>query len=330
MASADPLLRLPTMRDDLARIEQTLKDSVTAEDPYLTEIAGHLIAAGGKRQRPAFAVLAAATASAEAVPATLDAVRGGVSCELVHLGSLYHDDVMDDAVTRRTVESVNARWGNLKAILAGDFLLARASEIAASLGTEVAGLLAATIGRLCEGQVLELQHTFHAGRTEEQYIRSIEGKTAALFASSCRIGAIVAGFDRDRIEGLTRFGRAYGMSFQVIDDVLDVVASSEQLGKPAGHDLVEGVYTLPTLRALQGPAGGDLGALLGGPLEPEEVDKALAIIRGEGAVAAALTAARAYVDEGRAALDALGPSPVVDAMAEASDVLVAQIDDFGY
>jgi heptaprenyl diphosphate synthase len=272
---------------------------------------------------------AARSSDADPSSASQEAVLGGVAVELVHLGSLYHDDVMDDATTRRTVESVNARWGNLKAILAGDFLLARASEIAAGLGTEVAGLLAATIARLCEGQVRELQDAYVVGRTETAYLASIEGKTAALFASSCRIGGIVAGFDRERIEALTRFGRSYGLAFQVIDDVLDVVASSEQLGKPAGHDLVEGVYTLPTIRALQGADGADLAGLLGRPLEPDEVDAALTLIRSDGAVTASLVTARGFVDEGRAALDDLGHSPVVDAMVAASDVLVTQIADFG-
>ena len=315
------------MEVDLARVEAALRSAVRTEDEYLTELASHLIVAGGKRLRPVVAMAAAGTRQ-DAI--SDDVVQGGVSVELVHLGSLYHDDVMDDATTRRTVESVNARWGNLKAILAGDFLLARASEIAAGLGTEVAGLLAATIARLCEGQVRELKDAYVVERTEDDYLRSIEGKTAALFASSCRIGGIVAGFERDRIEALTRFGRSYGMAFQVIDDVLDVVASSEQLGKPAGHDLVEGVYTLPTLRALQGPSGSELGDLLGHPLAPGEVDMALGLIRSDGAVGASLVDARAYVDEGRIALDDLGSSPVVDAMVEASDVLVAQIDDFGY
>ena len=328
--AGNPLSALPGMADDLVRTEERLAEWVQADDDFLTEVASHLIRAGGKRVRPALTMAAARSTDEGPSSASEAAVLGGVAVELVHLGSLYHDDVMDDATTRRTVESVNARWGNLKAILAGDFLLARASEIAAGLGTEVAGLLAATIAKLCEGQVRELQSAYDLDRTEAAYLASIEGKTAALFASSCRIGALVTGFERDRVDALTRFGRAYGMAFQVIDDVLDVVASSEQLGKPAGHDLVEGVYTLPTLRALQGPAGADLAALLGRPLEPEEVDKALSVIRGDGAVGAALIEARAYVDQGRAALDELGTSPVVDAMAEASDVLVAQIDDFGY
>lgn len=323
--AGNPLADLPGMAGNLTRVETRLVEWVQADDAFLTEVASHLIAAGGKRVRPALTMAAALSAEADPATASEASVLGGVSVELVHLGSLYHDDVMDDATTRRTVESVNARWGNLKAILAGDFLLARASEIAAGLGPEVAALLAATIARLCEGQVRELQDAYQVGRTEAAYLASIEGKTAALFSSSCRIGGLVAGFDADRIDALTRFGHNYGMAFQVIDDVLDVVASSEQLGKPAGHDLVEGVYTLPTIRALAGPDGAELADLLGRPLEPAEVDKVLALLRGGGAVDEALVEARAFVDAGRGALDDLGPSPVVDAMAAASDRLVTQI-----
>src|SRR4249919_802285 len=158
------------MEADLARVEAALRGAVRTEDEYLTELASHLIVAGGKRLRPVRAMAAAGTRQDTLSD---DVVQGGVSVELVHLGSLYHDDVMDEAETRRTVESVNAKWGNLKAILAGDFLLARASEIAASLGTEVAGLLANTIARLCEGQVRELRDAYNLGRTEENYITSI-------------------------------------------------------------------------------------------------------------------------------------------------------------
>jgi heptaprenyl diphosphate synthase len=171
------------MEGDLARVEAGLQAAARSGDDHLTEISSHLIDAGGKRVRPGFCVAAAATALAIDAPASDEAVRGGVAVELVHLGSLYHDDVMDEAAVRRTVDSVNARWGNLKAILAGDFLLARASELAASLGVEVAALLAATIGRLCEGQVLELRHAFDVDRSEDSYFRSIEGKTASLLAS---------------------------------------------------------------------------------------------------------------------------------------------------
>ena len=160
-----PLASLPTARDDAARIEACLLDTVRIEgDPYLSEIAAHLIKAGGKRQRPLFTVASAATALPDGTAVSDDVVRGGVSVELVQVGSLYHDDVMDEAQIRREVDSVNARWGNLRAILAGDFLLAKASEIAASLGTEVAGLLARTIGDLCRGQVAELQTLYDVNR----------------------------------------------------------------------------------------------------------------------------------------------------------------------
>src|SRR3954468_16258396 len=215
------------------RVEESLRGSVRSDDAYLTEVASHLILAGGKRVRPLFAIASATAGEAEV---TDEVVLGGVAVELVHLGSLYPDDVIDEATTRRTVESVNARWGNLTAILAGDFLLAKASEIAASLGTEVAGLLAATIGRLCEGEVGELRSAYDVTRTEEAYLGSIRGKTASLFATACRIGAIVGGLPRDDVEAMTRFGLAYGMAFQIVDDVLDVPSTADELGKPAGHD----------------------------------------------------------------------------------------------
>ncbi|MBV9951295.1 MAG: polyprenyl synthetase family protein, partial [Acidimicrobiia bacterium] len=183
-------LNLPHLDEDLARVESALRRAVTAEDPFLTEVAGHLVQAGGKRLRPALVLASALTAVPEVTEAgdkaVFDrAVLGGVSVELVHLGSLYHDDVMDEAEVRRGVQSVNARWGNLVAILAGDFLLARASEIAAGLGTEVAALLAATISRLCEGQIGELQSAYNVDRTEDAYLAAIAGTTAALMSTSC-------------------------------------------------------------------------------------------------------------------------------------------------
>ncbi len=304
MASLAPLLALPHLEGDLARVEDAMMGAVRTGDPFLTEVASHLITAGGKRLRPALAV---AVGELGGGPADDDVVMGAVAVELVHLGSLYHDDVMDEARTRRNVESVNARWGNLVAILAGDFLLARASEIAASLGTEVAGLLATTIGRLCEGQVRELAQTFDVRRSEESYLTSIAGKTAALMATACRIGGITAGLSRPGVEAFTTYGERVGMVFQIVDDILDVVATDEQLGKPAGNDLVEGVYTLPVIRALASDAAGaDLRGLLGGPLDRASVDEARRIIRSNGAVSAAITVARGYADEAASALDALG------------------------
>jgi heptaprenyl diphosphate synthase len=327
VAATSPLLQLPVLQADLGRVEQALATSVEADDPFLTEVASHLIRAGGKRVRPALTIAAAGAGSAELAPASREVIRGAVSVELVHLGSLYHDDVMDDAPTRRTVESVNARWGNLKAILAGDYLLAKASEIAASLGTEVAGLLASTIARLCEGQVLELQHTFDVARSEASYLTSIAGKTASLLGTACRVGGIVADLPRSDIDRLTQFGVSYGMAFQIVDDVLDVVATDEQLGKPAGHDLVEGVYTLPVIRTLaDDDAGADkLRRVLGGPLAPDELDIARDIVRSNGAVEAALATAETYARDAQDAVRSLRDGPSIAAMGAAADHLLGSV-----
>jgi heptaprenyl diphosphate synthase len=320
-----PFVSIPGMRDDIGRIEAALARSVQTGDAYLTEIASHLISAGGKLLRPMLALAAAQVADG---PSSDDAVQGGIACELVQTGSLYHDDVMDEASTRRGVETVNAKWGNLQAILAGDFLLARASEIAASLGTEVAGLLARTIGRLCEGQIEELRHTYNPARPESSYVASIAGKTASLFATSARIGAIVAGLDRPTIDALTAYGEAFGMVFQIVDDLLDVTATDGQLGKPAGHDMVEGVYTLPVLRTLQsgGIAAASLLDLLGRPLEPSEREKALEIVRAHSGVASALGTAREWADRAVEACASLPPTPATDALRAAPGDLLASLN----
>ena len=319
MLALDSLLRLPNLVGDLVRVEVALRKAVEAGDPFMTTVARHLIPAGGKRLRPALAVCVGSLVQA---PVTDDVVMGAVAVELVHLGSLYHDDVMDEARTRRTVESVNAKWGNLVAILAGDFLLARASEIAASLGTEVAGLLARTIGFLCEGQVRELSMAYDVGRTEEAYLTAINGKTAALMATACRIGALCAGLDRPAVETFTHYGERVGMEFQIVDDILDVVASTDELGKPAGNDIFEGVYTLPVIRALRSADTADaLRSLLRRHMEPVQVDEARRIVRSNGAVPAALDVARGYARDACAVLDGLD-GPQVDALRSLTANLV--------
>jgi len=299
-----PLLSLPNLSDDLARLEPELREAVRSGDPFLDEVTTHLIAAGGKRLRPC---LALASATLGRRRATTEDLLGAVAVELVHLASLYHDDVMDDALVRRNVDSVNARWGNLVAIVAGDFLLARSAEIAASLGTEIAGLLANTLGQLCQGQVTEVHGAFSTARTEGEYLRTIEGKTAALMSTSCRIGALTGGLERPEVDVLTRFGRCFGMLFQLRDDILDVVASEEELGKPAGQDLAEGIYTLPVLLALHDPGtGAELRPLLGQPLDQPEREKARAIVAGSGAVARTVSTSRRFVDEAEEAAAAVG------------------------
>ncbi len=313
---------MPALRE---RVEKRLAAAVESDDDGMSEMASHLVKAGGKRLRPILAALSSSVGE-PSMTVTDDAVTGGVACELVHVGSLHHDDVIDEASTRHGVESVNARWGNLRAILSGDFLLARASELAASLGTEVAGLLAATIGRLCEGEVRELRFAYQVDRSVADYAAAIEGKTAALYSTACRIGGIVADLPRDQIDALTDFGLHYGMAFQVVDDILDVVATDEELGKPAGHDMAEGIYNLPVLRSLDGPGGERLRSLLGGPLDAEAQARALALVREGDGVAQSITEARAYVDRALADLDRLPATQARDALAAASRHLLVGLD----
>ena len=314
------------MADGLRRTEDELRKVVESDDPFLTEMARHLIDAGGKRVRPALAITASLVLDEDPDVARWAVIRGGVAVELVHQGSLYHDDVIDDAETRRTVQSVNARWGNLEAILAGDYLLARASEIAADLGTEVAGLLAATIAALCEGQVREVRHAFDVDRSEEAYLASISGKTASLLATSARIGAIVADHSRDVVDAVTDFGHNYGMAFQVVDDLLDVTATDEELGKPSGNDLMEGTYTLPVIRALAGPAGDDLRSLLGGPIDSTGRDRARELVRADGAISSTRETAVGYLADARVAIAGLPANPAVGAMLTTCDLLVERLD----
>jgi heptaprenyl diphosphate synthase len=313
VGNVEPLVGVPGIEGDLRLLETRLHSSVASTDPFLAEVAVHLLSAGGKRIRPALAIAAARVGGVEV---TDDVILGGISVELVHVGSLYHDDVIEDSATRRGVETVNARWGNVVAILAGDFLLARASEISASLGPEVSGLLGATIGRLCEGQILEIKDAFQVDRSEHTYLESIRGKTASLMSAACRIGALTAGLPRTSIDALTDFGEEFGLVFQIYDDILDVISTDEELGKPAGIDIAGGVYTLPVLRALQDrQAGGDLRALLGRALDPPERDKARTIVKATDGVDQAIAEARRHADAAVAALAPFGENPLAHSLA---------------
>ena len=316
-------LDLAALGPDLARVEGALFRSVAADDPFLTEVASHLIAAGGKRLRP---VLALAAAYAGGVDASDDVVQGAVSVELVHLGSLYHDDVMDEAATRRGVPTANARYDNFVAIVAGDYCLARSAQIAASLGVEVAGLLGYTIGRLCEGQVAELHHLYSCDRPEESYFSSIDGKTASLMAAACRVGALTAQLPAVQVDALTTYGQQLGMVFQIADDVLDITATDEQLGKPAGNDIVEGVYTLPVLRAMADAGVGDeLRALLSARVERRDVDRVRKLVRASSGIEQAVNVGRGLADRAADALTPLTPSHCVDELARLPHVLLDRL-----
>ena len=325
MALASPLLALQSMDGDRERVEAALLAAVRTRDAYLTELASHLIVAGGKRLRPVMTIAAAQVGGKAKV--SDEVIQGAIACELVHLGSLYHDDVMDESTIRRGVDTVNAKWGNLQAIVAGDFLLARASGIAAALGNEIAGLLARTIAELCEGQIEELQHTYSVARTVPSYLVSIEGKTASLFATSARIGGLVAGHDADVVNALTNYGTAFGMVFQIVDDILDVIATDAELGKRAGHDMEEGVYTLPVLLTLaqQSSDSDELRSFLGKPLSQTERERALVIVRAHAGIQSAIESANNYVHMAETECDHMPQGVVTDALRAAPAALLASI-----
>jgi heptaprenyl diphosphate synthase len=326
MAQPSPLLAVPGMAAEMLRIDGTLRASVANRDPHITELATHLIAAGGKRLRPALTIICAAAVDG-GLPVPDEVVQGGVAVELVQVGSLYHDDVLDDTQLRRGVPTANARFGNRLAILGGDYLLAKASEIAARLGREVSALLGFTIAAMCEGQVQELRTVWSLDRTEDEYFESLAGKTASVFSAACRIGGLVASADDDTLAALGAFGHSYGMTFQLVDDVLDVIATEEELGKPAGNDIAEGVYTLPVLRALAAgdDAASELRHLLGRPIEGDDLDRARKLVRSGAAIDETLAMARAFAGEAGTALAGMPAGPLVDALRQSVLAVVESV-----
>lgn len=270
------------------------------------------LASGGKRLRPLLVLAAAHSASAAHVLLDRDrAIGSAVVVELLHLASLVHDDVLDEAGTRHGTETVNAREGNLRAVLAGDYLLAQALATACTLGRTEGSVAARTFVRLCEGQAQESASLFDTGRPESAYFAGIEGKTGALFEASCALGALAGGLGPRAASALGEYGMRLGTAFQLLDDCLDFTASAEQLGKPAGHDIVEGVYTLPVLRTLRRRP--ELARVLSRPDRAAAAAEAVALVRDGDAIAE--TRAEAHRQAVRA-VDALsGAAHEIDALA---------------
>lgn len=308
MEDLQSLVGIPRIWDRLGTVEERLLEASTADDPYLTKIAQHLLIAGGKRFRPLLALLAAEFG---VDPEDRRPVEAGVAVELIHLGSLYHDDVIDEAETRRGATSANANWTNTVAILAGDFLMARASEVAAThLSQESVRLLAATYAELVEGQTRELQLTDDLSHSLDDYRQVISGKTASLIRTSARLGAIAADADDSVVEALSTWAWEVGMVFQIADDALDLVADEETIGKPAGSDIREGTFTGPVLRAVAGPHGERVREILsvGRPYSDEAVAEVIALVKDGGHVDAALENATTRLATADAALAQLPES----------------------
>lgn len=322
LAAADPELSA-SVTALLVEVEARFQEIAASAHPLLNAASRHLVLAGGKRVRPVLALLAAHLGDPTA-PGVVDAA---VVVELTHVATLHHDDVMDEAALRHGVASTNARWSNTVAILTGDFLFARASDLTAGLGTEATHLQARTFARLVEGQIAETAGPADGEDPVEHYLRVLADKTASLFATSAELGARTAGADPEQVRLVARFAEMFGVAFQLSDDLIDIESDSAVSGKTPGTDLREGIRTLPVLLVLRGDAAADspLRELLLGDLSgDEDLARALRLLRAHPAMSEARATLAGYVFEARSVAAALPEGPVRRALSALADFVPAR------
>ena len=290
---------------DLEAFEPALAASVVSETPLITDVGEHLVSSGGKRLRPALFLLAARGGAA------FDRARAmpiAVALELIHTASLVHDDVIDEADTRRGAETTNAKWGNQVAILSGDYLFARAFKLVAEEGydSSVYVKLAQLVCTLSEGEILQDHTVYQVPASEHAYYERIRKKTADFLEICCELGGAIGGMSAEDTEGMAFYGHAIGMAFQITDDLLDYRQTSEHIGKPAGRDLAQGFVTLPVIRALEvldAERRTELTSLITNPkMTDDEVARALEIVRMTDGLDYAQEQADAYLARAEAAL----------------------------
>lgn len=294
-----------SVRDGVARIEELMDTELRGGDALMTEAVTHLFDAGGKRFRPLFTVLSAQLGPE---PDAWQVTVAGAVIELVHLATLYHDDVMDEAQIRRGAPSANARWGNNIAILAGDYLFATASRLVSRLGPEAVRIIAETFAQLVTGQMRETRGADEGVDAIEHYLKVVYEKTACLISASGRFGATFSGADDEQIERLARLGGIVGTAFQISDDIIDIDSDPDESGKLPGTDLREGVHTLPVLYALAdtGPDAERLRTLLAEPVTDDAVlAEALGLLRASAGMARAKETVADYAAQARAELASL-------------------------
>jgi len=306
----------------MAQVESLLRSHTRSEYPFVDETAHHLVAAGGKRLRPLLTLLTAqyGDSNAEGV------IAAAVACEITHLATLYHDDVMDEAPLRRGVESANMRWGNTIAILTGDFLFAKSSDLLADLGPAAVRLQARTFERLVIGQIMETQGPNPGQDPLEHYLKVVADKTGSLIAASARYGGMISKAPTEITDTVTVFGEKIGVAFQLADDVIDIASESNQSGKTPGTDLREGVPTLVTLNVMRStdPADAELKRLLSAPIEDETtVQEVLVALRNHKALD---ESRQQLVQVAKEARGALGPLPINDATGALMSLCDAVID----
>ena len=326
------------LRSAIHAVEGLLRDAVKSDYPFVTETSRHLVDAGGKRFRPLLVLLAAQFGD----PAAPGVLPAAVVVELTHLATLYHDDVMDEALVRRGTISANARWSNTIAILTGDFLFSRASDLLADLGPEAVRIQARTFERLVQGQIRETTGPPAGTDPLEYYLQVVADKTGSLIATSARFGAMFAGAPESVIEVMIRYGERIGVAFQLSDDLLDITSDGDTLvgvdgsvvdgsragfGKTPGTDLREGVTTLPMLHARRStdPSDARLLELLAGDLSDDDRHaEALALLRVHPAIDAARADLERWAADARETLRALPDVPAKDALTALCDYVVAR------
>jgi len=306
----------------MAAVEERLLTSVASGKDLLDTAARHLVGAGGKRLRPFLVLLAAEFG--EGRNARVEAAA--VATELTHIGTLYHDDVMDGAVTRRGVPSAHSVWGSRVAVQTGNFLFARATQLLAGLGEAAIRIHAETFGHLVDGQSAEACGPLPQDDAISHHFRVLTGKTASLFSASGQLGSLLSGAPPEVTECLGRACVAWGLAFQLSDDVRDVTDETTVSGKTPGTDLREGVATLPVMYALQSARPGDarLVELLGsGELtDPDQLAEALDLLRGHPAIHRARAEVRKWSDVARYEIRALPEVPARAAFESLCDYVV--------
>lgn len=305
--------------------EDLLTRELSVGEDFLIEQINHLKLAGGKRFRPMFTFLAAEFGED---PEARNVTVTATVLELIHLATLYHDDVMDEAELRRGAPSANARWDNSVAILSGDFLFAVASRLLADLGSETVAHFAVTFQGLVTGQLRESLGCPPGGDEVEHYMNVIREKTGVLIAAAGRLGALHAGADRAVIEALERYGDRVGLVFQIVDDIIDIRSDSAESGKTPGTDLREGVFTLPVLYALreEGPVGDRLREILVGPVTDDAlVEEALELLARSSGSERALEDVRRLVAEAEEAIAELPDIPARAALGQLANYTVRRV-----
>ena len=306
----------------MAEVEDLLRSQIEGNYPLVVETSRHLVTAGGKRLRPLLTLITSHFGD----PRKRGILEAAVVCELTHLATLYHDDVMDEAPLRRGVESANNRWGNTIAILTGDYLFAKASDLLADLGSEAVRLQARTFERLVIGQIMETQGPQKGEDPLAHYLQVVADKTGSLIATSARFGAMTSGASAEVIETVTKFGEKIGVAFQLADDVIDITSDSKESGKTPGTDLLEGVPTLVTLNVMKSTdkADRDLQKLLSKPITDKKVvAQVLKELRNHKALDQSRLQLMQIARDARAAL---GPLPVNDATGALFSLCDAVVD----